>query len=218
MLLPSAPTISTMRIESVSEKPDRAGMYRVKTEDGKTLRFYRQTIEDFTIYPGRELSEDEVAALEKHASALSAKMRAVRIISASSVSKRDLQKRLEQKGENAAQAKEAVQWLEDLNLLDDRNTARQVVSHCIAKGYGKNRAKQALYEKKIPKEYWEEALADYPEQQEKIMAYLRNKLPDPADEKAKKRAIDGLARRGFSWGEIRAAMNTYCDGYDLEEF
>ena len=33
-----------MRIESVSEKADRAGQYYVKLSDGRTLRLYPQTL------------------------------------------------------------------------------------------------------------------------------------------------------------------------------
>jgi regulatory protein len=104
---------------------------------------------------------------------MSAKMRAVRIVSASSVSKRDLEYRLVQKGEDPKQAKQAVEWMSDLNLLDDARTAEQIVDRCIRKGYGLTRAKQALYEKRIPKEFWADALADYPDQTDKILEFLR---------------------------------------------
>jgi SOS response regulatory protein OraA/RecX len=107
-------------------------------------------VEDFGLYTGLDLSEDEYKKLQQEAGRMSAKMRAVRIVSASSVSKRDLEQRLVQKGEDPRQAKAAVEWMEDLNLLDDRETARQVVERCIRKAYGLARAKQALYEKRIP--------------------------------------------------------------------
>ena len=139
------------------------------------MRLYRQTVEDFCLYSGLELTDEELEKLRVAAGEMSAKMRAVRIVSASSVSKRDLEHRLIQKGENPQQAADAVQWMSELNLLDDAQTARQVVSRCISKGYGIARAKQALYEKRIPREYWEDALGDYPDQTEKIAELLRNK-------------------------------------------
>ena len=151
-----------MRIDSLKTSPDRAGRYWVTFEDGTRLGLYRQTVEDFGLYIGRELTEEELQQLKTAAGKMSAKMRAVRIVSATNVSKRDLEERLVRKGEDPDQAKEAVQWMEDLHLVDDRNTAEQVVHSCISKGYGLQRAKQALYEKRIPKQYWEEALADYP--------------------------------------------------------
>ena len=94
-------------------------------EDGTTMRLYRQTVEDFALYPGRELDGEELEKLRTAAGALSAKMRAVRIVSASSVSKRDLEQRLIHKGENPEQARDAVAWMAELDLIDDRKTAEQ---------------------------------------------------------------------------------------------
>ena len=195
-----------MRIESFKTEPDRTGRYWVTFSDGQRLGLYRQTVEDFGLYPGRELTEEEWRRLQESVGRMSAKMRAVRIVAASSVSKKDLQQRLVQKGESLEDAANAVAWMEDMHLVDDAETARQVVSRCIAKGYGLQRAKQALYEKKIPKQYWDDALLDYPDQVAHIVAYLRSRLDDESDQKAVKKAVDALLRRGHSYSEIRTAL------------
>lgn len=195
-----------MRIETLSNKPDRAGRYLVRLENGISLRLYRQTVEDHALYPGKELSDDELQALRTDAGQMSAKMRAVRIVSASSVSKDDLCRRLIQKGEDPLQAQEAVQWMTDLNLVDDQQTAEQIVNRCASRGYGIAKAKQMLYEKRIPKQYWQEALEDYPDQTEKIAQFLRTRLHSGSDERDKKRATDALLRRGHSYSQIRSAM------------
>ena len=205
-----------MRIDSLKNTPDRAGRYWVAFENGTKLGLYRQTVEDFGLYIGKELSEEEHAALLTAAGKMSANMRAVRIVSASSVSRRDLEERLVRKGENPDQAKEAVKWMEDLHLVDDRNTAEQVVHSCISKGYGVARAKQALYEKRIPKEYWEEALANYPDQEKRIEAFLRTRLDADSDQKQIKKAIDALIRRGHSYGTIKRVLNEL--SFDTEDY
>ena len=205
-----------MRIDSLKTSPDRAGRYWVSFEDGSCLGLYRQTVEDFGLYAGKDLSEEELQQLMTAAGQMSAKMRAIRIVSASSVSKRDLEQRLVRKGEDPQQAKEAVRWMADLHLVDDRNTAEQVVHSCISKGYGLARAKQALYEKRIPKEYWEEALSDYPDQQDKIEAFLRSRLDADSDDKQVRKAIDALIRRGHSYGNIRQVLNQL--SFDTEDF
>ena len=196
--------------------PDRAGRYWVTFDDGSKMGLYRQTVEDFGLYTGMELSDDRMEALEKAAGQWSAKMRAVRIVSATNVSKKDLEQRLVRKGEDPEQAREAVQWMEDLHLVNDRNTAEQVVHSCISKGYGLQRAKQVLYEKRIPKEYWEEALAEYPDQWEKIESFLRSRLDADSDEKQKKKAIDALLRRGHSYGIIRQVLSEL--SFDTEDY
>ena len=205
-----------MKVESLKTAPDRAGRYWVTFDDGSKMGLYRQTVEDFALYSGKELDEQEAEALRTAAGQMSAKMRAVRIVSAASVSRRDLEARLVRKGEDPQQAKEAVAWMEDLHLVDDRATAEQVVSSCISKGYGPARAKQALYEKRIPKEYWDEALADYPDQTEKITAFLKSRLDADSDEKQVRRAVDALIRRGHNYGTIRRALDAL--SFDTEDF
>lgn len=170
------------------------------------MRLYRQTVEDFRLYAGAELTEEQLDELRSAAGQMSAKMRAVRIVTASSVSKRDLEERLIRKGEQPEQAKEAVRWMADLDLVDDEKTARQVVSRCASKGYGIARAKQALFEKRIPKEYWEDALADYPDQTEHIVNFLQTRLSDSWEERDLKRAVDALLRRGHSYGDVQRAL------------
>ena len=205
-----------MKVESLKTSPDRAGRYWVTFDDGTKMGLYRQTVEDFALYSGKELDEQETEALRTAAGQMSAKMRAVRIVSAASVSRRDLESRLVRKGEDPQQAKEAVAWMEDLHLVDDRATAEQVVSSCISKGYGLARAKQALYEKRIPKEYWDEALGDYPDQTEKITAFLKSRLDADSDEKQVRRAVDALIRRGHNYGAIRRALDAL--SFDTEDF
>lgn len=205
-----------MKVESLKTAPDRAGRYWVTFDDGSKMGLYRQTVEDFALYSGKELDEQEAEDLRTAAGQMSAKMRAVRIVSAASVSRRDLEARLVRKGEDPQQAKEAVAWMEDLHLVDDRATAEQVVSSCISKGYGLARAKQALYEKRIPKEYWDEALADYPDQTGKITAFLKSRLDADSDEKQVRRAVDALIRRGHSYGTIRRALDAL--SFDTEDF
>ena len=205
-----------MRIDSLKATPDRMGRYWVKFSNGESLGLYKQTVQDHGLYAGKELSDGEFAALMEAAGKMSAKMRAVRIVTASSVSKGDLEQRLVRKGEDPKQAREAVEWMEDLHLIDDREMALSVVRRCISKGYGLARAKQALYEKRVPKQYWEEALEDYPDQFETIMDFLQGRLKSKSDDKEVRRAVDALLRRGHSWSVIRRALNQL--SFDTEEF
>lgn len=206
-----------MKIESVSAAADRAGKYRVVFDNGNSLRLYRQTVEDFGLYTGMEMSEDDYQNLLTSAGKMSAKMRAVRIVSASSVSKNDLQRRLIQKGESPEDAANAVEWMSELSLLDDEKTAQQIVQRCISKGYGLARAKQALYEKRIPKELWETVLTDYPAQIDKITEFLESRLTGESDGKDVRKAIDALLRRGHSYGNIRKALAQLNFETDIED-
>lgn len=205
-----------MRIDALAARADRAGRHTVTFSDGSVMRLYRRTIEDFGLFVGLELTDEEMKALKTAAEKMSAKMRAVRIVAASNVSKTDLEQRLIRKGESKTSAREAVQWMSDLNLVDDAETARQLVQQCIRKGYGVARAKQTLYDKQIPKALWEDALADYPDMTDAITAYLRSHLQGSQDQKQQKKAVDALLRRGHSYSQISRSLRSL--DLDTDEF
>ena len=93
-------------------------------EDGTRLRIWKQTAAEFSLYKGKQLPQSEYTALLSAAKESAVKDRAVRIVTSTNISKKGLAHRLVQKGETAEQAEEAVQWLSELNLLDDRRTGR----------------------------------------------------------------------------------------------
>ena len=205
-----------MKIESISQKADRAGQYYLKLSDGSTLRLYPQTVAEFHLYAGRELEEEELETLRQAAGAVSAKMRAVRIVSASAVSARDLERRLRRKGETEEDAQAAVAWMQDLQLVDDLDTARQLVRRGLARGYGPGRLRQMLYEKQIPKALWDQVLEDLPEPDEAITAFLDRRLGPEPDRKELQKTIDALLRRGFAWQDIRRCLNRRGESMDGE--
>ena len=99
-----------------------------------------------------------------------------------------------------------VLWLQEKGLLDDGRYAGMVVRHYAGKGYGPGRVRQELQRRGIPRELWEAALEQLPEQDDKIESFLRARLRDPEDRAQVQKVSAALIRRGFSWEEIRAAL------------
>lgn len=205
-----------MKVESIASTRSPQGKLRVRFDDGSSLMVLPAAMAELGLYQGMELPDGAMESIKDTCAKASAKERAVRIISASTVSKRELEKRLIQKGEREEDAKQAVQWLDDLRLLDDAQAAQQIVRSGAAKGYGAARIKQMLFEKRIPKEYWDDALELLPPQDDAIDSFLqrrfRGKQPDRAE---CKRATDALLRRGHSWSDIRRALERYAPEEEL---
>ena len=210
-----------MKIESLREPTVRGGRYTVTLDDGRRLRLEQATVGEFALYPGRELTAEELDQIRAANQRASAKARAVRIISATNVSKKDLERRLVQKGETPELASEAVQWLTELNLLDDLETARQLAQSAARKGYGAARIRQILYQKGIDRQLWDDAMEGLPEPEDDIDRFLQSRFKgEKPDERETKRAVDALLRRGHRWADIRSAMARYTDALNdiMEEF
>ena len=184
-------------------------------DDGTRMRVATGVVTEYGLYAGKTLSDEDLAALQDAARRASAKNRAVRIVSTAAVSERELKRRLVQRGERAEDAAEAADWLREIGALDDKAMAHRIVRRCVDKGYGANRARQALQQKGIPREYWEEALEEIPDMSEAIERFLAQKLRDRnPDRKELGRVIAALQRRGHSWEDIRSALNRFHDGED----
>ena len=206
-----------MRLLAIQELP-QSKRVKLLFDDDTVLKTQPYLIADLGLYSGMELSESDYQALLAAAGKASAKARAVRIVAAAGVSEKELQKRLVQKGEDTQDAEEAVGWLKELHLLDDRETARQLVTSAVSKGYGRARIKNILYEKGIPQEYWADALDTVPEMDDAIDRFLARRWQgtDP-DEKEIKKAVDALIRRGPSWKDIQSGLRRYRADLELEE-
>lgn len=208
-----------MKIERIEPTASPTGRVRLVLEDGTKQMIYPSVVAEQNLYAGMELDEEALARLHAAAGAASARNRAVRIVSAADVSGQELRARLVQKGETPQDAEHAVQWLQELSLLDDRKAALRLSERCARKGYGPAKLRQLLYEKHIPKEYWEEALAQLPDMSETLVRFLAARLGSAPDERAVKKAVDALLRQGHSYGEIRKALARYREGAEelLEE-
>ena len=209
--------ILTMKLEKL-EPLDSPNYLRLIFEDGKRLKAPAYKIVELGLTPGAEVTPEVFLALENAQSLASCKERAVRILTASGLSKKELQKRLVQKGESGEDAEAAVAWLEELHLIDDLETAKQLVRSASMRGYGAARAKSILYEKGIPKEFWDEALAELSEMDDAIDTFLRRKLDGRTlDAKQIKKTVDALLRRGHSYHDIQAGLRRYEASLSLEQ-
>lgn len=184
--------------------------------DGSKMRIATYLVADLGLYGGMELDEDALADLMAQAQKASARQRAVRIVSTTSVSQKELTRRLIQRGENPEDAQAAVSWLKELGAVDDAAMAHRVVENALARGYGEARIRQILYQKGIPREYWEPAMEHLPDMSQTVDEFLARQFRglEVLDQKEIKRAADALARRGHSWGDISAGLRRYRDRMD----
>ena len=197
-----------MRIAKVEKSKHKQGRVLVYPEEGDLLRITEAELLPFGIYPGAELTDQQVDALREAARRSETKLRAAHMASSRMLSKKELTDRLRRKGAEPDEAAEAAERMEELGAVNDSAYAGVVVRHYAAMGYGRGRVEQELYRRGIPKELWEDALRELPDSADAIDAFLRSKLKGRQPDRAElKRLSDALLRRGYSWNEIRPALN-----------
>ena len=197
-----------MRIDRVEASRHKRGRVLVFLEDGACLKITEQELLDFRLRAGDELDEGTLGRLKEAAGVSNVKAMAADLIGKRAMSRAGLEKKLKEKGASEEEARYAAEWLEAIGAIDDGDYAALLVRHCTQLGYGPARIRDKLYEKGVPRELWDEALEQAPDNGGQIDRFLAGRLRGRApDEKEKKRLTDALLRRGFSWGDVRAAWN-----------
>ena len=199
-----------MRIERIEASKHKRGRVLVFLEDGACLKITEQELLDFGLRAGDGLDEATLAGLKEAAGVSNVKATAAELIGKRAMSRATLEKKLREKGASADDARYAAEWLEAIGAINDADYAALLVRHYSEMGYGPARIRDKLYEKGVPRELWEEALEQLPDHGGQIDRFLQGKLRGRTpDEKEKKRLTDALLRRGFSWGEVKAAWSRF---------
>ena len=195
-----------MRIERIEASKHKRGRVLVFLEDGACLKITERELLDFGLRSGDELDGEALERLKSAAGASSTKAAAADLIGRRAMSRRDLEKKLREKGASEADARYAAEWMEAIGAIDDGAYAAALVRHYGGMGYGPARVREKLYEKGVPRELWDDALAELPEDGGQVDAFLQSKLRGRRpDEKEKRRLTNALLRRGFGWGAVKAA-------------
>lgn len=180
-------------------------------EDGTEVPSTMGVIAEMMLYTGKILDEPETEKLHRLSERALVLEKAINLLSYSRMSSRELKNKLVHKGIEFDTAEAVVEKLQDLRLLDDAEYAAAVARHYTSKGYGAARIRAEFSRRGIDRDLWEEALESAPQSDEKIDRFVQTKLKDPHDRDQVRKVSAALARRGFSWDEIRSAIARYTD-------
>ncbi|MEG2420815.1 MAG: RecX family transcriptional regulator [Oscillospiraceae bacterium] len=205
-----------MKLSKLTPSTRVKGRYLLYLEDGSLLKVTENEVVEFSLYGGMELPDAALAQLKEAAGASAAKRRAINMLTARPLSRKELIKKLIEKGEEPENAEEAADYAERLGFLNDEEYAHQVVRHYQAKSYGLRKIQDELYRRGVPREFWAGALETAEAPEGKLDDWIARKLKGTEPDRAQlKKVSDGLARRGYSWSDISAALRRY--GSDTPE-
>ncbi len=206
-----------MKIEKIERSKHKQERVLVYLEGGDLLRITESELLRFGLSIGLDIDDGTVVELQQFGARSETRVRAANMISARPLSRRELVKRLREKGALESDAEAAADWLEEIGALNDADYASMLVRHYGGMGYGEAKIRDELYRRGIGRELWEDALAASPDAQETIARVIAQKTKGRAlDEKGRKRLSDMLLRRGFAWRDVRAALAAY--GENATEF
>lgn len=205
-----------MKIQELKPSKRVQGRWLAVMEDGSILRLGENEVVAFALYSGRELEEGEADRLLAAAHSGALKEKALNLLTAKPMSRRELEKKLQSWEAGEEEAASIADRLEELGFLNDASYAAQVVRYYSGRGYGERKLRDELYRRGLPRELWEDALSQAEEPSAAIDEFINKKLKGAVpDRAALKKVSDALARRGYSWSDISQALRRY--GAEVED-
>ena len=206
-----------MRVESLSGQEKSKTRFIVRFEDDSEIKVSPAQIADFGLYTGRELTDDEYRQIKDAIELSNAKARAIRILGNRNLSKREIQKRLMERGSTEAAADEAVQWLEETGLINDEKYAGSIVEYYTSKGYGPAKVRDELFKRGIQRETLNEVMSSLDADETAAFGFIEKKLKGSRERADISSVTTALQRRGFSYETARNAVSRFIAETDEPE-
>ena len=186
---------------------------------------YRATVDSDYWYSEKyrnykEINEEELTELLDAVSFRRAYNKGLDLLSRRPHGTKELVKKLCEKGHEKESAEKACDRLLELGLLNDEEFARLLANELYErKGYGIKRIKQELIFRGIEREIAENAIEslDIDTQTRIILVIKKKYLNKINEEKGIKRAVDGLIRLGYSYSDIKNALNSISEFCEEEK-
>ncbi len=222
-----------MKIEKLEPSRHKQGRWLAWLDDASIVRVGEGDVVSLGLYPGKELTGAEDEALCAAGERFRLMERAVALLAQRPMSRKELLDKLcappRQKREKypydklddgpapallearrkalRERAEEVADRLTELGLLNDEEYARMVVRHYAAKGCGPRKLRDELYRRGVPREFWEVALEERAPDGDQVLELARRKLREKGPTRENLKKVSGyLARRGYGWEEISAAL------------
>lgn len=121
----------------------------------------------------------------------------------------ELRGKLSEKDCAAEDIDEVVNLFTGYGFLNDGEYAALIARRCAANSYGPGRLRMELKKRGVPENYWDEALTQLGSPDTTLDRLLAARLrgKDLSDRKERDKAAAALFRKGYSWEDIRSALN-----------
>ena len=186
---------------------------------------YRATVDSDYWYSEKfrnykEINEEELTELLNAVSFRRAYNKGLDFLSRRPFGIKELVKKLCEKGHEKEYAEKACERLLELGLLNDEEYARILANDLLErKNYSIKRIKQELGFRGISRDIIENTvdLLDNDPVPRIIILVKKKYINKINDEKGKKRTVDALMRLGYSYSDIKTALNSISD-FDEDEY
>ena len=213
-----------MKITEITKEKGR--LFSVRFDDGSKIWLHADLLQSEFLHPGDDLTPERIAALRQEAAEHRAYEYGLYLLEKRGYSYRELYDKLM----TAPDAQEdavlkALEKLTRYGFVNDARYAEQLAAHFVeGKKYGLRRAAFEMKHRGLSQTDIDDALAAYDDPvriSEMLLELLQKKyaryLTDPDDRKSTEKVTAALVRRGYTYNQIRYAIEDYYAALNEEQ-
>lgn len=192
-------------------EPRRKGLCALYIDGEFAMKLDTEVLLAHRFDVGREISDEQLHECIQTSDNKRCKDKAMWLISFRDHSRKELIDKLK-KDYGEESCINAVNRLEELGLINDGRFARRYTADLInLKHLSERGVRQKLREKGIDRDLIDEVLDEFViDEEDQIRTIIEKKYARSlSDEKGRRRAVNALARLGFSYASIKSVLNEY---------
>ncbi len=196
-------------IREIAPQKRNKNRYNISDEDGFLTSLSVETVLRYHLKEGMQISDELLEEMKREDTVKYAKEIGVAYVAYAPRTRWQLEQHLAQKGIDAQSIAQAVETLERYSYLDDAAYVREFV-RSYGEKLGAGAMRQKLMERGVERQIIEENMELSQEGQQAaalaLAQKLRRKYADQPEQKRRQKMFAALARRGFSYDDIRAVL------------
>lgn len=197
-------------IREIASQKRNKNRYNISDEDGFLTSLSVETVLRYHLKEGMQISDELLEEMKREDTVKYAKEIGVAYVAYAPRTRRQLEQHLAKKGIDAQSIAQAVETLERYSYLDDAAYVREFV-RSYGEKLGAGAMRQKLMERGVERQIIEENMELSQEGQQAaalaLAQKLRRKYADQPEAKRRQKMFAALARRGFSYDDIRAVLS-----------
>lgn len=197
-----------MKITGIRQQQKRHDRYSIYVDDKYSFSLSENDLIKSGLRVNQELNQEDLAKLQDESKLGKAYDRAINYISIRERSEFEVTDYLKRKDYEPEIIAKVSQKLQKIELIDDRKFARAWCEWRVRANKSKRQIHSELVKKRVSREIIDEVLTsiDSATEVDQINAIIEQKLRLPRYQD-KQKLISFLARRGYSYGQIKEAMS-----------
>ncbi len=198
-----------MQITAINK--DKKHLTKITLSNGKECFLDNDVVSENGLFKTAEIDEEFLKELKFSSDFKRAKSRALWYLDRMDYTEKALYEKLLRAGFSKKASAAVIAKLCELSLIDDRRYAERMADRLIASNISKREALNKMYLKGIPLDLAKEILSQTESDEgEQIKALLEGKFAYKLTlENGVEKVFSALARKGFSFSEIKKALKEY---------